>query len=142
MGQPFSIMTVADMDILKDFTFYSTSSLKNTKWNINHITHTENLPFFPYLEIYQKDNTEREFKKQNKTKTTFSLFFSWDFFVLLPLIHLSTLSCKSPQKVILLLFASLTSFFSLLLHSHMQFYLFFMACFKCRYKSIDTKIQP
>lgn len=63
------------MDILKDFTFYSTSSLKNTKWNINHITHTENLPFFPYLEIYQKDNTEREFKKQNKTKTAFSLFF-------------------------------------------------------------------
>lgn len=63
------------MDILKDFTFYSTSSLKNTKWNINHITHTENLPFFPYLEIYQKDNTEREFKKQNKTKNHILTFF-------------------------------------------------------------------
>lgn len=135
MGQSFSIMALAVMDILKDFTFYSTSSLMNIKWNINYITHIENLSSFPYLEIYQKDNKiiikEREFKKQNRTKTTFShLFFFFDFFVLLLLVHLSTLFFKFPQKVALLLFSSLTSFFSFLLHIHMQFCLFFYVLFQ------------
>lgn len=126
------MMAVAVMGILKDFTFYSTSSLKNTKRNINHITHTENLSFFPYLEIYQNDNTEREFKKRNKTKNAFSYFYLFilDFFVLLLRVHLSTLFVKPSQKVVLLLFSSLNSFFSLLLHTHMQFCLFFYGLFQ------------